>query len=65
MKRLKPALMSVCMLAAMLLAVFMPAGAAMAAAAHKSLQDFFMAQLSFLENSSGEKNEIISLICQN
>ncbi len=32
MKRLKPALMSVCMLAAMLLAVFMPAGAAMAAA---------------------------------
>ena len=39
--------------------------AAMAAAAHKSLQDFFMAQLSFLENSSGEKNEIISLICQN
>ena len=65
MKRLKSALMSVCMLAAVLLAAFMPAGAAMAAAAHKSLQDFFMAQLSFLENSSGEKNEIISLICQN
>ncbi len=32
MKRLKPALMSVCMLAAMILAVFMPAGTAMAAA---------------------------------
>ena len=32
MKRLKSALMSVCMLAAVLLAAFMPAGAAMAAA---------------------------------